>query len=76
MKWKKLEKSEYEFANSKYDFHARKEGTKWYLDVFNNKIKDANKAHIETFIFETFTELEKEVSGIIGERVKHTIAGS
>ena len=32
----------------KWDCHLRKEGRRWMLSIFNSKIRNANRAHLET----------------------------
>ena len=56
MELKRINAGEYEFQNEKYDFHLRKEGRFWILDVFNINVKPNNKAYIESLSFDSFKE--------------------
>lgn len=45
---KKIEKNCWEFSNKSNDFHITKTGKTFIIDKFNSKIKNQEKAYIES----------------------------
>jgi hypothetical protein len=45
--------SSYEFNAFGWDFHVRKEGSRWVLDAFDSGIRGADAAHVDSTEHET-----------------------
>lgn len=53
---KRLGKAEYELQAHGWEFHVRKEGSRWVLTAFDSSIEDADRAYIDSTEHKTLRE--------------------
>ncbi len=66
MKWKKLKTSAWGSQFSKkFDFVVTREKGRFILDIFNKRIKDTNKAYIDSFELSSLKEAKYDAENYI-----------
>ena len=65
--WNNIEGEEnaFEASDKGFDFHLRLEGGRWFLDVFDNSIENADNAYILSSDFTTATEAKTEAESFL-----------
>ncbi len=69
MTFKKLSPTEWDAERAPYDFHIRLEQDNYVVDVFDNAIKDADKAYLTTHECETWEQVERYCRDYDGKKV-------
>jgi len=56
MRFKKLNRNQYEHINPKYDVYLTRSGGTWGVEAFKHKVKDNNKAYIRSDTVGSYAE--------------------